>query len=242
VSTRYDFLRDTSSGILGLKFSALGYDPPESLQQGEKSRRYEHGRKLCTHPFEELEVVQGRPSENAKCINLEDPLIAFANRQFRKEVNLIIGESDSDDYGTPLESLKDDHGLVISFHRTIRMPDDDKLHQLPGSLGAFPLFNVSAYKDQLPDNIVQQGGVFLPMWQREALWISLTAPYTKKYALRVFVGRINAVSALKMDERTEEAQATELLQDYVVVPGQDWLDGICVAPGIVRQFVAMPCK
>lgn len=31
-------------------------------------------------------------------------------------------------------------------------------------------------------------------------------------------------------------------QDYIVVPGQKWLDGICVAPGIVRQFVVMPCK
>ena len=235
-------MRDTSFGALGLKLPALGYEPPLALKLGEKSWIFEHEQKLCTHPFEELEVVQGRPSENAKCINLEDPLIAFANRQLRKEVNLNIGESDSDDYGRPLESLKDDHGLVISFHRTIRMPDDDKLHQLPGSLGAFPLFNVSAYKDQLPDNIVQQGGVFLPMWQREALWISFTAPHTKKYALRVFVGRINAVSGQEMDERTQEGQGTQLLQDYVVVPGQNWIDGICVAPGIVRQFVAMPCK
>jgi hypothetical protein len=45
-----------------------------------------------------------------------------------------------------------------------------------------------------------------------------------------------------MDERVDEAQVPETLQDYVVVPGQEWLDGICVAPGIVRQFVAMPRK
>ena len=122
------------------------------------------------------------------------------------------------------------------------MPDDDKLHQLPGSLGAFPIYNVSAYAEHLPDNIVEQGGVFLPMWQREALWINFDAPYPQKYALRVFVGRINAVSGLKMDERVDEAQVPETLQDYVVVPGQEWLDGICVAPGIVRQFVAMPRK
>ena len=138
-----------------------------------------------------------------------------------------------------MESLKYDSGLEISFHRTIRMPDDDKLHQLPASLGSFPLYNVSSYADQLPDNIVRQGGVFLPMWQREATWMSFNAPYQQKYALRVFVGRINAVSGLRMDESVEKAQG---LQDYVVVPGQEWLDGICVAPGIVRQFVAMPRK
>jgi hypothetical protein len=122
------------------------------------------------------------------------------------------------------------------------MPDDDRLHQLPSSLGAFPLYNVGAYADKMPQNITRQGGVFLPMWQREALWISFDAPYGRDYALRVFVGRINAISGLKMDEKSGEAQWTEILQDYVVVPGQSWLDGICVAPGIVRQFVAMPCK
>ena len=29
-------------------------------------------------------------------------------------------------------------------------------------------------------------------------------------------------------------------QDYAVLPEQPWLDGYCVAKGIVRQFVAMP--
>lgn len=242
MSTRYSLLSDTSPEMPSLEFPALGYFPPDSLQQGERIWRDINEQKLLVHPFEELEVVQGTSSENAKCINLDEPLIVFANRPFKNEINLNVSESDTGDYGSQLESLKDDRGLEISFHRTIRMPDDDKLHQLPGSLGTFPLFNVSAFGDKLPDNIVQQGGVFLPMWQREALWINFTAPYAEKYALRVFVGRINAVSGLKMYEMTDEAQGAELLQDYVVVPGQDWLDGICVAPGVVRQFVAMPCK
>lgn len=189
-----------------LRSSALGYDTPDWLQHGEKRWRDINEKKLCVHPFEEIEVVEGQPSENGKCISIDDPLIAFANRQFKKEINLNISESNSNDYATAIESLKDDRGLDISFHRTIRMPDDDKVHQLPGSLGAFPLFNVSAYAGQLPDNIVQQGGVFLPMWQREALWISFDAPYEQKYALRVFVGRVNAVSGLRMNERREESQ------------------------------------
>ena len=56
-----------------------------------------------------------------------------------------------------------------------------------------------------------------------------------KYAIRINVGNINAISGLSIQE-----VATR--QDYVVVPGQPWLDGIAVEPGIVRQFVAMPCK
>ncbi len=48
-------------------------------------------------------------------------------------------------------------------------------------------------------------------------------------------GKINAV--------TGEAWANPLAhepQDYVVVPGQPWLDGFAVSRGMIRQFVAMP--
>jgi hypothetical protein len=56
-----------------------------------------------------------------------------------------------------------------------------------------------------------------------------------KYAIRINVGNINAISGLPIGEVAGK-------QDYVVVPGQPWLDGIAVEPGVVRQFVAMPCK
>jgi hypothetical protein len=55
-------------------------------------------------------------------------------------------------------------------------------------------------------------------------------------ALRVYVGNINAVTGEKMGREVVE----ERKQGYVVVPGQQWLDGICVQGGVVRQFVAMP--
>ena len=54
------------------------------------------------------------------------------------------------------------------------MPDDSKLHQLPASLGIFPLFNVEDHASILPKEIKDQGGLFLPMWQREALWIEFS--------------------------------------------------------------------
>lgn len=218
----------------------MGYDPPEWIESGQEQVR-QTTTKLRTHPFESIEVVQNRPSEKGKCININETLISFANRQLGGEIKLNINENIPSEYGSNMDYIKDDRGLRISFHRTIRMPDDDKLHQLPGSLGTFPLFNVSAYANHLPGNITGRGGVFLPMWQREALWMQLDAPYEAKYALRVFVGAINAVSGRKMDEKLEESGDGTEVQDYVVVPGQEWLDGICVGPGIVRQFVAMPC-
>lgn len=216
-----------------------GFEAPDLLACGE-NQWSKDSTKMVEQPFEEIEVVQGKLSEPGKHIDIDESLISYANRQYGEPITLNIAANDSNEYRTQIDSLKDSRGLEIIFHRTVRMPDDDKLHQLPGSLGPFPLYNVASYVDALPEKLVRQGGVFMPMWQREALWMSLDAPSGVYYALRFFVGRINAVSGLKMDQIPNRLKGCEGIQDYVVVPGQEWLDGICVAPGIVRQFVAMP--
>lgn len=73
--------------------------------------------------------------------------------------------------------------------------------------------------------------------------------------IKIYVGGVNAISG----EPANEGMATTLrrrakmaaahdsdysglssLQDYVIVPGQKWLDGIAESSGKVRQFVAMP--
>ncbi|KAL4774496.1 hypothetical protein BDW60DRAFT_205069 [Aspergillus nidulans var. acristatus] len=114
------------------------------------------------------------------------------------------------------------------------MPDDDKIHPLPASRGLFPLYNVEAFASQLPERITKRGGIFFPMWQREALWIQFNnRGANTRYAIRVNIGHINAVSGLDIYKVSDK-------QDYLVVPGQKWLDGISVSPGVVRQFVAMP--
>jgi len=73
----------------------------------------------------------------------------------------------------------------------------------------------------------------LPMYQSEAMWIAFSASYP--FAVKVAAGKINAVTG---DDWTDEFQKKP--QDYVVSPGQPWLDGFCVEKGIIRQFVAMP--
>ena len=93
--------------------------------------------------------------------------------------------------------------------------------------------------NSLPNNIKEAGGVFLPMWQREAMWLNFHFKAQQKCAVRVFIGRVNAISGSKLEKPTERKHL-DRGQDYIVVPDQKWLDGICIAPGIVRQFVAMP--
>ena len=123
--------------------------------------------------------------------------------------------------------------LAIEFQRTLRIPDDNRAYDLPPGLGRFPLSRVDDYPDNLPDAWHPHGGVFLPMYQAEALWINFEGGYPM--AVKIAAGKVNAVTgkAWKKELRSEP-------QDYLVVPGQEWLDGFCVEKGLIRQFVAMP--
>jgi hypothetical protein len=40
--------------------------------------------------------------------------------------------------------------LRITFHRTLRIPDDEKTYPLPPSLARFPLRKIDEFADKLP--------------------------------------------------------------------------------------------
>ncbi|KAF8466278.1 hypothetical protein DFH94DRAFT_639389, partial [Russula ochroleuca] len=126
------------------------------------------------------------------------------------------------------------------FRRVHACVDNDKTHALPPSLGHFKLFNVGQPAHNLPPSILSKGGVFLSMYQREAMWMSFEPAYPKQaasHAVKISVGGVNVLTGLPQN------QSVEGKQDYVVVGGvngQKWLDGICTTPSVVRQLVAMP--
>lgn len=130
-------------------------------------------------------------------------------------------------------------GLQITFQRTLRIPDDGKTHALPPGFGNFPIRNVHDYASTVPKHWLEHGGVFLPMYQREAMWMSLSG--WPPHAVKVGVGK---VCALTGEPWSEDLHKTSGLfskhQDYLVTPPQPWLDGICVGEGRIKQFVAMP--
>lgn len=144
--------------------------------------------------------------------------------------------------GVTRAALKDNstliriNGLKIDFQRTIRIPDhpDQKLNfDLPPGLGAFPLYNVAQFKRNFPPHVRIQGGVFFPMYQREAMWIRFQA--SDPCAVKIGVGKVNAISGQTWAEGLSSQK-----QDYIVCPTQPWLDGIFAGDGLIRQFVAMP--
>ncbi len=121
----------------------------------------------------------------------------------------------------------------IDFQRTLRIPDDNREYPLPPGLGRFPVEHVDDFADRLPAAWLEHGGVLVPMYQSEALWINFSGSYP--CAVKIAAGKIDAVSG--------EAWSNSLSadpQDYVVLPKQPWLDGFNVSEDYIRQFVAMP--
>lgn len=121
----------------------------------------------------------------------------------------------------------------IEFQRTLRIPDDNREYPLPPGLGTFPLLHVEDYAKTTPASWRERGGVFLPMYQAEALWIRFEGFYP--CAVKIAAGKINAVTGKPWEDELSASP-----QDYVVIPGQPWLDGFSVSQGLIRQFVAMP--
>ncbi len=123
--------------------------------------------------------------------------------------------------------------LRIGFQRTLRIPDDDKKYPLPPGLGLFPLRHVDDFPNSVSELWMQQGGVMLPMYQSEAMWLNFSGDYP--FAIKVAAGKINAVTGEDWRDGLHRDP-----QDYMVAPEQPWLDGFCVEKGLIRQFVAMP--
>ncbi|MFZ3474414.1 hypothetical protein ACODT3_04015 [Streptomyces sp. 4.24] len=124
-------------------------------------------------------------------------------------------------------------GVRVRFMRTLRLPESGT-HNLPPGLGEFPLRRVEDHPDTVPAEWLAKGGVMLPVYLREAMWLSFGGT-SRPTALQVGVGKVCAVSG----ERWTGALARRP-QNYVVLPRQPWLDGINSGKGTVRQFVAVP--
>jgi hypothetical protein len=95
--------------------------------------------------------------------------------------------------------------------------------------------HVEDHAARLPRSWAVHGGVLLPMYQAEALWIHFDSPNDYPFAVKIAAGKINAVTGEPWSNGLSDAP-----QDYLVLPQQPWLDGFAVRKGQIRQFVAMP--
>ncbi|MEU5312181.1 hypothetical protein [Streptomyces sp. NPDC021562] len=124
-------------------------------------------------------------------------------------------------------------GAAVRFVRTLRLPETGT-HPLPPGLGEFPVRRVADHPDTVPPEWRARGGVMLPVYLREAMWLSF-AGSARPVALQVGVGKVCAVSGKPWSDRLSQRP-----QNYLVLPRQPWLDGINSGKGTVRQFVSVP--
>ena len=73
--------------------------------------------------------------------------------------------------------------------------------------------------------------MWIKLWPTN--YINMQGDYP--FAVKVATGKINAISGGPWRKELSRDP-----QDYMVAPPQHYLDGYCVAQGLVRQFVAMP--
>jgi len=132
--------------------------------------------------------------------------------------------------------------FTVTFKRTLRVPESGNTYALPPDMGNFPVKRVEDYKDKVPAKWLEHGGVFLPMWQREAMWMSFSCS-RRPFACKVAAGKVNAISGKTWKKElapANEEGSNDPRQDYCVAPTQRWIDGFNTGSGAIKQFVAMP--
>ena len=93
-----------------------------------------------------------------------------------------------------------DARLSIEFQRTLRIPDDGRTYPLPPGLGRFPLRHVDDHATNVPPRWLEHGGVLLPMYQSEALWLRFESGHvgdreaSYPFAIKVATGKVCAVT------------------------------------------------
>ncbi|EPS39943.1 hypothetical protein H072_6242 [Dactylellina haptotyla CBS 200.50] len=136
---------------------------------------------------------------------------------------------------------RDMERVLIRLNRTSRLTEDG-LHTEIQDFGEFPLQKVSDFKTKMPAAMVQKGGYFFPMFQREAVGIGFEEPshnpqsrMEEILAIKVFIGSVNAVTKKPPSSLSETVE-----QDFIIAPKQGRLDGVKIGEGVLQQFVAMP--
>jgi len=188
----------------------------------------------CTQDiFDKIETISLAFDAAASGLDLN----AFAN-QLENWLNLFF-ECVGSHVRLPV-TIEDDRIRIgrhcrIAFKRTLKIPEDGNDYPLPADFGRLPICRVEDYADKVPSKWLSEGGFFIPLYQKEALFLEFEGQKWRPCAAKVAIGRVNAVTGEEYDAKIRPHK-----QDYLVVPDQKWLDGINSGEGRVGQFVAMP--
>lgn len=120
------------------------------------------------------------------------------------------------------------NGYQASIRKTTKINVNESHHSLPPDLGPFKEFKVADYF--CPDEW-DKNGIFIPVQEKEPLWIDLRMNPT--CACLISVQKVNPVTGEKSDLKA--GLSKNPMQNYLKLPEQLWLDGYS-KDGKVYQF------
>jgi hypothetical protein len=129
-----------------------------------------------------VEVTSRRPcydqSRGLK-INRLQSIASFFSKAFPHPIEAKLHRTSGDDNSTTFAKVSaaciavgkgDDPDVLISFMRTVRVPEDSRNYDLPPGLGSFPMFDIRPFSSNLPPSMVAQGGLFLSMYRKSSTY------------------------------------------------------------------------
>jgi hypothetical protein len=135
-------------------------------------------------------VTSGRPcydeSRGDLKINQQQSIASFFSKVFPHPIEAKLHRTSEDDSSTPFAKVSaayigvgkgKDPDLLISFMRTVRVPEDNNTYNLPPGLGSFPMFDIRPFSSTLPPSMVVQGGLFFSMYRKSSALSSGISPY-----------------------------------------------------------------
>ena len=95
--------------------------------------------------------------------------------------------------------LHENAGVKIDLQRTLRLPDNGDIHDLPPRLGNFSLHHIEDFDLDSNNHLIKRGRVIMPMFQTDALWVKLesiivTGEEDYPIAVSIGTGEICALS------------------------------------------------
>jgi len=215
-----------------------GYERIE-IARNSSIRMEDWSEHLCSPPGFEIPIVDGPSCYNAAApygllISLTETPDSFIQSLRQLHVRCRDGKVAVQSFPAELE---------VAFNRTLRLPESGGVHNQPARLGTIPATNISGIRRKLETSgnkslmeMARKGGVFFPLYQREAMFLSFKA-INDCFAVRVSVGGVNGLSGLPWNADPRQRVA---IQDYLAIPPQQFLDGVSVGKDVVKQFIVMP--
>eukprot|EP00689_Sawyeria_marylandensis_P003146 EC825226.1.p1 GENE.EC825226.1~~EC825226.1.p1 ORF type:complete len:138 (+),score=46.49 EC825226.1:43-456(+) len=111
----------------------------------------------------------------------------------------------------------------VYFHRSLKIivdPNSDK-NPSPPLFNTFNAYNINDYKDKLPEKWKNKSGIFIPLFQNEAIKFEFeTNDEDFSFAVKIGKDNKNLINGKEFDIKLHKDQ------DYLVIPKQQLFEGI----------------